>query len=213
MERRSFLKASALIAALGAMTPLKSVNAFAGKIMDDGQAFSLEAIVSDADYAEKLIEQFAKENLSTFKTLKYSEIPIQGSTSGDLVFVKNNSLINFTNANDDASLELSEIRKKLLLPRVIENPVRIRLYTENNSIAKNFVVVQNGKIAAKINSESSSSYNFYGKTGKIVLNISEGKAQITESGCAHGVCMKRGSINKSGEYIACIPNQFQVFAE
>jgi len=212
MKRRDFLKATSLAIALGAVNPLKVFSSVAGKMKSDS-SFSLEVITSNPDYAASLLEDFAKSGNLGIGEMKYSEYPVVGDVMGDLVFVNDNKLIDYITASDEVSVKLREIRKQLRLPSVIENPVRIRLYKNANTDVNNLFVVQKGNIIKKINPEISDIYNFYGKSGKLVLNVSKGNAYVLESECRHQICKRTGSIKNSGDYITCIPNQLHIFAE
>ena len=142
MKRRSFLKLSGLVLATGALTSFSKVNAFSKLVKGTADNFSLEAIVKDSDYAAKLLEEFAKSGNLYTGLIKYSEYPIVGEVTGDLVFVKDNKLIDYTKSYDDVSVRLKEIRNKLNLPANIKNPVRIRLYKNNNDNISKFFVTQ-----------------------------------------------------------------------
>jgi hypothetical protein len=45
-----------------------------------------------------------------------------------------------------------------------------------------------------------------GREGKTVIAISGGCARFIASPCSHKICMNRGAISCSGEWIACVPN-------
>lgn len=213
MKRRNFLKLSGLVLATGALTSFKSVNAFSKVFKNDFENFSLEAIVKDSDYAMRLLEEFARSGKLYNGLIKYSEYPVIGEVIGDLIFVKNNKLIDYTKSNDDTSTALQEIRNKLNLPSKLQNPVRIRLYRCEDSEAKKLYVVQRGNIISYINPAIDSTYTFRGKSGKLVLNVNDGKTNVIEAECKHQICKKMNSIKKAGEYITCIPNELHIFAE
>jgi len=45
-----------------------------------------------------------------------------------------------------------------------------------------------------------------GRKGKTVIAIDGGCARFVASPCSHKICIKRGAISRSGEWIACVPN-------
>jgi hypothetical protein len=45
-----------------------------------------------------------------------------------------------------------------------------------------------------------------GRSGKTRIAIDGGRARFVASACSHKICVKRGAISQSGEWIACIPN-------
>jgi len=216
MDRRDFLKTSVLAIAAGSLfsSVASSVLSKTLRLEDeDVDLFSLEAITDNSDYAVKLFEKFAKDGWLKYKTIKYSEFQVSGNVMGDLVFIKNNKLIDYTKSQNDFGKKLLDIRKELNLPSMLNNPVRIRLYTDNDSNLKNIIVVQRGKIIKRISPDSNDIYTFYGKSGKLVLGVNDGNARITETECRHKICKQMNSLKKQGDYIACIPNEIQVFAE
>jgi len=216
MKRRDFLKFSSIFAAAGMVLPsaAKSMFSKTAKLLNvNSDSFSLEVITDRSDYATGLLEQFAKEGGFT-GNLSYSEFPVAGSVMGDLVFVRNNTLLDYTKSADEFALKLREMRKKLNLPSMIENPVRLRLFRNSGSTAKDIIVAQKGRIIARIDpDENNRFYSYRGNAGKFILNVSNGTAKVSESECRHKICKQMSSINKQGDYIACIPNEIQIFAE
>jgi len=45
-----------------------------------------------------------------------------------------------------------------------------------------------------------------GLKGDTVIEIARGAARFVSSPCPHKTCIKRGTISRSGEWIACVPN-------
>jgi hypothetical protein len=213
MKRRSFLKLSGLVMAAGALTSFSKVNAFSKLVKGTTENFSLEAIVKNPDYAAKLLEEFAKSGNLYNGLIKYSEYPIIGEVTGDLVFVSDNRLIDYTKSYDDISVQLREIRSKLSLPANLKNPVRIRLYKNNNDNISKLFVTQKGNIISNINPSIDDSYTYHGKSGKVVIKVNGGITSVTESECKHQICKKMNSIKNAGDYITCIPNELHIFAE
>ena len=46
-----------------------------------------------------------------------------------------------------------------------------------------------------------------------VVEISKGKVRVTEASCKNQVCVKHGSISRTGETIVCLPNRLIVRIE
>jgi hypothetical protein len=213
MERRDFLKASGLILASGMLIPKIAKSMFNNAISREVENFSLEVITENSDYAVRLLEDFIKEGNFGKGSFNYSEYPISNNIMGDLVFINDNELIDFTKLNDDLSIRLREIRNKLYLPATVSNPVRIRLYRNSGSEVKNILVAKNGKIISRFNSDYSDEHIFYGKSGKFVLEVNNNTARVKDVECKHKICKQMNSIKKPGDYITCIPNGLQIFAE
>lgn len=213
MNRRNFLKLTGLVTAAGALTTFNSVSAFSKVLKNAGDNFSIEAIVKDSDYASSLLEEFVKSGNLFSGIIKYSEYPITGEVLGDLVFIKNNNLIDYTKSYDDISIQLQQIRRKLALPSKLDNPVRIRMYRNNGETAKKIFVAQKGEIISNINPDINGSYTYRGKSGKIILSVNNGITSVTGAECKHRICKKMNGIKKAGDYITCIPNELHIFAE
>jgi hypothetical protein len=213
MDRRDFLKASTMFIAAGAILPKAAKSMFTSRFQGAADKFSLEVITGNVDLAVKLLEDFIKAGNLGSGGFNYSEYPMHDYVMGDLVYVKNNNLIDYTVSRDDTSEGLMEIRKKLSLPSMISNPVRLRLYRNSGKDVKEIIVAQKGKIIKRITPDMPAEYAFYGKTGKLSLDVKNSTARISEASCKHKICKQMSSIRKPGDYIICIPNEIQIFAE
>jgi len=212
MDRRDFLKASGLFMAAGMVLPGIAKSMISGKT-GMSENFSLEVITGNADLAVKLLEEFAKDGMLGTESIKYSEYPVSGNVMGDLIFVKGNNLVDYTRSFDDTGIKLREIRNKLSLPMVLNNPVRIRLYRNEGTEVKKIIVAQKGNIISKLNPGNSGLYTFEGKSGSLVIDVSDKSVKIKETQCKHKICQQMNSIRKPGDYITCIPNEMHIFAE
>lgn len=210
MDRRDFLKTS-VFATAGIFAATSGIKAITKEV--NNTQFSIEAIVSDADKAGTLIERFIKNNIQTKYTIKYSEYPYLSPTNGDIVFILDNKLVDIVNPSNKMAEDLAETRKSLSLPEYIENPVRIRVYTENSSPLNKVFVAQKGKVISELPVGKNDEYTYYGKSGKLILKASDNKFSVKTSECKHQICSKMGGIKKAGDYIACIPNEIQIFSE
>ncbi len=211
MERREFLKASGLFLAAGMILPKVAKSMLNSPFGTEN--FSLEVITDNPEYAIRLLEDFIKDGNVGNGNFNYSEFPMLNDTMGDLVFIKDNELIDYTKSDDDLSFSLREIRSKLNLPSTISNPVRVRLFRNLGKEVKKIFIVQNGKIISKLNLGESNIHTFYGKSGKLILDVNNGGAKVKDVECKHKICKQMSSIKKQGDYITCIPNGLHIFAE
>lgn len=216
MNRRNFIKTGSLLISAASITKLTNLGP--GKLFSMEQQvkdFSIELITNDSESAIPLIENLIKENILEKGIVKYSEYEINGKQKGDIVYFRNGELINYKNNDDTISLKLKDISKTLELPKNIENPQKIKFYTQSTiSKASKFMVIQNGKIIEEVNpSISSKSLKVNGKLGYLSINIKDNKLKVTDSSCRHKTCVKTGKISRSGEYIVCIPNEIVIMAE
>lgn len=211
MDRRDFLKASSLFIAAGMVLPKAAKSMLARNSEQDN--FSLEVICNNSDLATRLLENLIKKGNFGIGNFNYSEYPVAGAVMGDLVFVRNNELINYTLQNDNISNELKEIRNKLSLPSILYNPVRMRLYKNSGESINKIIVTQKGKIISKLNASEQDNYTFYGKAGKFTLDVKNQTAKVKETSCRHKICQNMSAIKKQGDYIICIPNGLHIFAE
>lgn len=213
MDRRNFIKASGLFVTAGILIPKIAKSMFTLPFRSEVDSFSLEVITGKPDYAAGLLEDFIKEGNFGKGNFKYSEFPVSNNIMGDLIYVRENELIDYTKETDDISLKLNEIRKKLDLPTIISSPVRIRLYRNTGSEVRNIIVAQNGKIISRLDSTNSNLHTFYGKSGKLILDVNNGTVRVKDAECKHKICKQMSSIKKPGDYITCIPNGLQIFTE
>jgi len=144
----------------------------------------------------------------------FREYSIAGTHTGDIVYVKNNRLVNYKSGTSGITSELREIAKELELPRKLENPACIRFYTQKEDTASKFLVFHKNILIQSIEpSISRKTYIVSGSKGNLVIETSNNKAKVIESSCAHKTCMSMKSIGRSSEYIVCIPNEVQIVGE
>ncbi len=213
MNRRNFLLASTMAVAAGTILPsaLKAIGKNNLPVSEEN--FSLEVITGNPDKASAMLEAFAKQGNFGMGNLKYAEYSIAGNAVGDIVFVRNGRLIDFTKSSDSLYEGLKDIRKTLSLPSLIENPVRLRLFTKSESEAKKVFVMQKGEIVKQIDMSMYGNYSFMGKAGVTKVNVSESGVRITDSDCKYKICSKMKAITKAGDFLTCIPNELHIFAE
>jgi len=211
MKRRDFFKAGSIAltaAAIGAL-PLEKV--YSGT----KNSFSLDIVTDKEVKAIKLIEEFLRVNKLNSDTLKYSEYKLGKAESGDILLFRNNKLINYKIDTDNMSKGLRIIASQLELPRVIDDPVWLRFYTENfGETAKQFLVFHKDILINKIDASADNlNLKINGTNGDLILNVSRLKARVLQSACAHKNCVNTGSISLANESIVCIPNNIVIIAE
>ena len=214
MDRRNFLKTSALVlssAMLAKYSGTAKLFAQTRRFKD----FSIELLTDNTDQAISLVEKLINDNFTYRGVVKYSEFKIEGSQNGDIVYFDDGKLVNYKNGTDMVSQKLKEISNTLELPKLIENPQKIRFYTQQDrSDAKNFLVIRDGTIIDSIKpSVERKEIEVKGTYGNLTLSVRDNKLKVKESSCRHKTCIKSGSISKSGEYLVCIPNQIVITAE
>ena len=91
----------------------------------------------------------------------------------------------------DALAEYEEINQKFGLPEYYEDQDKIADYS----------LTEDGTYILKT------------KNGENVLVIKDGEASVTEADCPDGVCIRMGSISKTGENIVCLPHRLVVQIE
>jgi hypothetical protein len=214
MDRRNFIKTGSFLIASAAAAPamLNSQKLFARQIKKANFSFSI--VTDDEDRAILLGEKLIKEAYPDAGRIIFREYSIAGIHTGDIVYLKDNRLINYKSDLNNLSSELRDIAKELELPRKINNPSCIRFYTENDNTASRFLVFHKDILIQKIEPGiSRKSYSIRGSKGNLIVETSNNKAKVIESSCTHKTCMSMKSISRSSEYIVCIPNEVQIIGE
>jgi hypothetical protein len=216
MNRRNFIKTGTLLLSVSAIAKISSFGSTKLFAMEsEKDDFSIELITDNGEKAIPEIEKLIKENIFTNGIVKYSEYEMTGTQKGDIVYFKNGKLINYKNDSDKLSQKIKEISNDLNLPKIIENPQKIRFYTQSiYSNATKYIVIHNGTIIEELKPTiPTRTYNITGSIGNMNIRTRDNKLRVRESSCQHKTCVKSGSIAKSGEYIVCIPNEIVIMAE
>lgn len=216
MNRRNFLKAGTFFLSATALTKISGFgHSQLFKLDSNIKDFSIELITGDSDKAVLLIENLIKENLVNMRIVKYSEFEIEGKQKGDIVFFNNGKLVNYKESDDVISKQIKEISIDLNLPKVIENPKKIRFYSQRtNADAERFLVIHKGTVIDEIKPTYAGNVRkVNGTAGNVSINIQNKKLRVTESSCLHKTCIKTNPISKAGDYIVCIPNELVIMAE
>lgn len=213
MKRRDFFKVGSLAvtaAAIGTL-PLEKVYSKTGSKNN----FSLEIITDKQVKAIKLIEEFIRAHGLNSDIIKYSEYKLGKPESGDIILFRNSKLINYKKETGSICDSLRVIASELELPRIINDPVRIRFYTENDGeTPKHFLVFHNDILINKIDASADNlNLKISGTRGDLTLNINGKKARVVQSSCTHQNCVNTGSISLANESIVCIPNNVVIIAE
>jgi len=216
MDRRNFIKTGTMLLALPAISKIPgfgSSKLFAAQ--NTSKNFSIELITDDTDKAITMMEKLINDKFTSAGVIKYSEFSIDSVQNGDIIYFDNGKLINYKSSEDDVSKRLREISNKLNLPKVVDNPRKIRFSsTAPSASAEKYLVIHNGKIIEEITPGiSSKSIEIKGTNGNLSLLSKDNTLRVTKSSCRHKTCIESKSISKSGEYIVCIPNEIVIMAE
>ena len=216
MNRRNFFKISSF--AIGAAALSNVAGSALTKVLaatnPSSDSFSLELITDNEDKAIDLAQDFMK-NFNSGGIIKFSEYSLDKAENADIVLVRGGKLVNYKTGGDDVRKQVAEIAKELKLPRIINNPVRIKFTSSGGeTAASNFLIFHKERLVEKV-SASTSNRNVLviGSKGEMTVNVSGKKARVVQASCTHKNCINSGSISLSGENIVCIPNQVHVIAD
>jgi hypothetical protein len=217
MNRRNFFKISSF--AIGAAAISNVAGSALTKVLaatkHASDSFSLELITDNEDKAIDLAQEFMKSLNDGGGVIKFSEYSLDKAESADIVLVRGGKVVNYKTGGDDVRKQVAEIAKELKLPRIINNPVRIKFTSSGGeTAASNFLIFHKERLVEKV-SASTSNRNVLvmGSKGEMTVNVSGKKARVVQASCTHKNCVNSGSISLSGENIVCIPNQVHVIAD
>ncbi len=217
MNRRNFFKISSF--AIGAAALSNVAGAAFSKVLaaakQPADNFSLEIITDNEDKAIGLAQEFIKDLNSSGGIVKFTEYRLDKPESADIVLVQGGKILNYKNGNGDIRKQAAEIAKELQLPRVINNPVRIKFTSsDGETAARNFLIFHKERLVEKIPASTSNrNVIVFGSRGEMTINISGKKARVVQASCTHKNCVNSGSISLGGENIVCIPNQVHIIAD
>ncbi len=131
------------------------------------------------------------------------------------MLINSGKLINYKFSSSDQSRGIKEIADALKLPRIIQNPVRLKFSAnDNETAADNFLIFHKDNLISKVNAGSvNRNIQINGTRGEMTVNISSKKARVVSASCTHKNCVNSGSISLKGENIVCIPNEVHIIAE
>ncbi len=217
MNRRNFFKISSF--AIGAAAISNVAGSALTKVMaatnPASDSFSLELITDNEDKAINLAQEFMNSLNDGGGVIKFSEYRLDKAESADIVLVRGGKLVNYKTGSDDVRRHVAEIAKELELPRIINNPVRIKFTSSGGeTTASNFLIFHKDRLVGKVSASTSNrNITVMGSKGEMIVNVSGRKARVVQASCTHKNCVNSGSISLSGENIVCIPNQVHIIAD
>jgi hypothetical protein len=217
MKRRDFFKRSSFALSAAAIAGItgSSFSKLAANPRYKTGMFSLEIITDKPAEAIKLSEEFFRSYSYENAIINFSEYPVAGESSGDIVFVKDGKLINYKEGSQNIRKDIRVIAAALSLPKVISNPSRLRFYVSGNNIpAEKFLIFhKNMLIKSIVTGGKDTVLDIKGTKGNLRISIENSKVRVLDSDCTHKTCINSGSIAFSGESIVCIPNELLILCE
>lgn len=209
MDRRDFIKLATSAAALSGPM-LRSGLLKAATVPD---TLSLAILTDKPDIAIAASQRLLNSSdLQHDGPLAFHEAILPGVQTGDVVLVRNNTLVDFRRANDGFSQQVRKIAGELGLPREMENPVLLRFATKGHRQQAKTISVYHGQSLIKQYNirDRFSAERIEGTNGPVVLSLQHGHIRVTAASCKHKTCMNMGSIHKPGQNLVCIPNELRV---
>ena len=211
MDRRTFIKQCAFATSAFA---IPGSSGFLSKVACASalpETFSLSLISDNPEKAVGALEMFVKDSALKSPTIKVSETPLTGTQNADLVFVKNNHLINFRSRRDEMSNYLLQLTREFSLPKIVQNPVLIRFASEDVNAKPNKIIIYHKEILITETSlNENGEHKIEGSRGGLTLRIEEKSAYLIDADCKHKTCVKMGKINQSGQNLVCVPNEIRI---
>lgn len=216
MKRRDFLRKSSLIvagAACAGMGGLRPRPAWAG--ITTPNDFCLDIVTDQPGYAIPRIEQMIRHSALRHRTITFEEYQLPGRHMGDIAFVRSHRLIDFRNAPDAFSRQLTDLAKALSLPRRTDTPMLLRFYTEDEAAVPHYVNILRGNVLLERLplAEARAAHRIEGAKASVTLVIKDRSVRIVAATCKHKTCMKLGAISRPGQSLVCIPAQISVALE
>ncbi len=177
--------------------------------------FSLDVVTDQPGYAIRHIEALIRHSPIRHHTVKFAEYQLPGSHVGDIAFVRSQQLIDFRNASDAFSRQLTDLRQALSLPRRYENPSLLRFYAEDGAAVPHYVNILRGNVLVERLPirENRTALHIEGIKASVTLAVEDRSVRITAASCKHKTCMTLGAINRPGQTLICIPAQISVSIE
>lgn len=213
MNRRDFLTRSSMMisgAALAGVAGSFPYEAFAKDVL--GDEFSIDIVTGHPNQAIRKIEQVIQNAVFRHQPVKFTEYQLHGSHIGDIAYVQSQQLIHFRTATDDVSQHLRETATALSLPNRYENPILLRFYAGNPSLAPEDATVFCGDVLVKqlpLN-RTREVHRIEGVQGHVDIAVAHRSVKIVAASCKYKTCMNMGAIDQPGQSLVCIPNQISV---
>lgn len=213
MNRRNFLKSTAVLAAMMSVKPVFAADLFRKTEKDISGAFSLDIITGNPDRAVFAAERFIKKFYDG--KVSYSENIIKGTFASDIVMVKNGTLINYKSESSEIAKNLKVLATEAESGSVLENPWLIS-FSAGGDLKPGRIKIHSGDQLVRIIEVDKHDYTeleIEGKLGVSKFHLSDGSIRMTSAPCGHQTCMQAGAISKTGGSIVCIPNMVRAIIE
>lgn len=211
MNRRKFLMNSSLmLSSIAISNKALSLSKTESSLSDNNLSISM--ITKEVDGSLLQLENLIRNSQYSNQDIFFSEYQLLGYHIGDILYIKNNQLVDFRKSNDGLANSLQKISKEQNLPQKLKNPVLLRLHTIQEFAKPQSVSIQsNNSLVDQISIQDTvQSYRVEGKKGHVIFSLKNNRVRVTSTTCKHKTCIKMGSINKPGQKIVCIPNQIMI---
>lgn len=213
MDRRNFLRMGA--AGLAVATSIKSQLLQATPLSENSESnenLSLTLITDQPELAIQHCEKLFNKFRLNGQALAFEEYLLPSKQTGDIVVVRNNTLLDYRKEQDAFSQHVQNIAKEFGLPREMSSPVMLKFSTKNAYQKAKVVSVYHRQTLVKqfdINDRFSGE-KFEGSKGELQLAMQHKHVHIAGATCTHKTCMQMGSIHKAGQNLVCIPNELRI---
>ncbi len=211
MNRRNFFQKLGLAAGAGLCAKaLQPLTVFAEN--EAHATLSLKIVTDHPEQAIEAAQRLLRDSGLAATGTKFSEALLPGEQVGDIVLVRDRSLVNFRTQQDAFSRELLAISRRLRLPRAMKDPVLLSFNSgTNNQSAEKIDVYHKNALVAQFEADAElDSHEVRGSKGSLLVAMHHGHARITDASCNHKTCQKMGSIHRPGQALVCIPNELSI---
>ncbi len=197
--------------ALFSLPGRRQVIAYSGQVAETG--FTIEVLTGDADKAVELLSGIIPGISAS--PIHFSEHILPGKYVGDLIFVNNNSLVNYRQRRDEISRKLAKISEQLRLPSNVTGPKLLVFSAGNNNIKPKAasLFIDNQLVERFELNDNIKEYIIKTNSGEMAMAIEDDSARILSSSCRHGTCVRTGPVRRAGQNIVCIPNRVRLSIE
>jgi len=103
------------------------------------------------------------------------------------------------------------IADKVLLAFLVAATFSSYVLVERVTTQGSVVLVEvDGELRYKADLQSDASVIIQGASGKLTLQIREGRVSISEADCPNHICVRTSPKSRSGELIVCAPNKTMI---
>ena len=216
MNRRRLIRNCSLVA--GGLAAAKTMRLWPQPLFAAPAAmsqFSLNVLTSDPDRAVPVVESLITGSNLPAGRLRVTESTLAGCHIGDLVFIRNNRLVDFWQGADEFSLRLRELARSLGFPKTLTNPVLLEFRSGwKSSPAQTLNVFhKNIRIEQLALDVDQSAYKVMGSKGNVKFCVHDRTVKIIEAACRHQTCKQMGAIARPGQSLVCLPNELRLTIE